>query len=292
MSFNKLKELRSVFRDHKDNLWRKSGTGDITRTTASRSNSMYEDITKALKQTADDAGHLEQFTAANTVSKEINRFNGDLVPQLAKVAVDKSVAAKFVKKMVDSSGTITESNLQKLGGGSARAIRAKELQDVAISSMDKAGTFNMSTFFNQLNKKPSVLSAVRGTKEGKMLDGLMKVMNDYNKRGSIDLGPSAKFGPHWALGSGMLDRLSATSSKALKRNLIRYGLIDKNQALKEYLGNQVTEKFIRMGTIFTTNSEGTNVIDLQQQKPKKNNSNQTKQNVAPKKKSNNINSGY
>lgn len=270
LSFGQLKELRTLYRDHRDRMWKKLNTGDVTRNATKNSGKFYDDITQALRDVADKNGVLEKFITANSFSKEANRFQGILSESLAKIATDKATAAKFIQKLVSpkSAATVKE-NLDLVGGQAAQSIRAKELKDIAIKSMNKDGSFNLTSFHNAITKQSGYEGILKGTKQEQMMMGLQKALADFQAKGSLDLGASAGFSPMWHIGNKMLGHLTGPSSVPLRKQLIQYGLINKNDRMKQYLGNKITEKFIRAGvTVINKPEEQANVLDVQSRRKK------------------------
>lgn len=255
MTFEKLKEMRSLFRDHKDALWKKAGSGDVTRTAAKKANALYDDITEGLRSTAKKNDRFNDFITANQFSKEANIFKQELGGELAEIAKNNAVAAKFVNGLFKAkSSEAAKATMSRLTPGMGRAGVAKELKDLAMKSMEMDGKFNIRKFYNTVKNNPQYEGMLSGTPQAKSMDGLMKLIANANRTGSIDLGTSANFGPVSKLGNNVLRYITSDTSGSLRKNLIQYGLIKKNEKLRKYLGNKITEKFIRAGAIISNDT--------------------------------------
>lgn len=251
LTFGQLKQLRSGFRSNiKDSLWKQNAQGGSVHDAAKKSNELYDDLTHHLRGTAQRLGKEELFVQANTFSKNANMFQNEFSEELAGLAVKRANVGKFIDKFFSSkSGEIAAGRLAQLPQGTGRALTANSMKQLALKHTGPDGTFNIKSFFNEVSRDPRQLGMLDGNPQYKALKGLMNVLQDSQQAGAVNLGSASKFGMFTSIGNNMLNHFTSAKSAGLRKMLQQYSLIKKNQKLKQFLGNRIVERMMRIGVI-------------------------------------------
>lgn len=248
LSFNQLKEMRSMFRGYKDMFWKKAAKGDMIRDAAKGGNKLYDDMTDVIKRTADDYGKMNDFVKANTLSKEANVFAEETGLRLADAAKNRAVAGKFIDSLfTPRSSEVTKGTAQNLTKGMNRAAAAMALKKLAAKAVDNEGRFNVRQFFKDFNSNPKYQAMLESMpNQFKAAGNLMKVIEDTSRLGSL-YAPQATAGVIVKFGGEVLRHLTSPTSGSLRRQLVKYGLIKNNDKMREYLGSKIMNNLARQG---------------------------------------------